>query len=405
MSLAVACERDFQKLYAEETASETLWGRESDACQECANTSCQTEAVACADDPTCSAQVACLQDCQDASCAAKCLDEGPTPALSCWREACFQPCWVERAWLTPTEELLGERMSPACGACFDAACGEAVQSCATGTSCVDQLGCYATCSDPPCVHRCLGRTTGDAALECLRTQCSEPCATGQRFACLGDYKEPRDAAKQALLSVTFADFFENTPPGELTVRLCAEPAVDCPVGVDEQMADAQGRVSFMVSPMAGAGYAAYLRAEGPSVTTSRYYFEFPIGRDWSMTQPTTNAATAKIIYELLDVTPVEGRGVIIAVMRDCQDDSAPFLRMNVVEGDADTRVVYQRGSELSLDFEETDSGGRVLIANVPTGGVTLQGFANDGKDLVIERKVGVESGAITWVSITPIPAR
>ena len=49
-----------------------------------------------------------------------------------------------------------------------------------------------------------------------------------------------------------------------------------------------------------------------------------------------------------------------------------------------------------------NSVGFALIANVPAGAVTLQGFASQGKDLVIERTVGVEADGISWVSATPI---
>jgi hypothetical protein len=120
---------------------------------------------------------------------------------------------------------------------------------------------------------------------------------------------------------------------------------------------------------------------------------------------TVTAVSGALIYEAVMVDPLPDRGVIIAVLRDCQDDGAPSLTLQVVEGDADTVVVYQQGTQLDRAFSETDTNGRVLIANVPTGQVTLRGFASGGKDLVIERKVGVEAGGVTWVWATPMQAQ
>lgn len=401
-SLLTACSHDFSALYAEETASELLWGRDDGACHRCLHASCAAEATSCAGDGTCRTQVACLQSCADATCAGQCSVEGETPPVACWRAACFDECWVENAWADRTEQLLGGRMSAACGACFDRECSEEAVSCSADPSC--DLGCYASCADPPCADRCLGRTEGDSAVTCLRAKCFAECENGQRFDCLRSYRDPHDSPDEVTLVATLVEFLTNTPQAGLTIQFCPDATVTCSAPVVETATDAEGRVAITVRPTQrpGPGFPGFIRALGPMIPPTRYYPEWPLGADREMTLLTHTRATVSETYQRLKVEQVAGRGHVIAVMRDCQGEKAPFLRMSVVEGDEHTRVAYQRGFDLGLNFGGTDNSGLALISNVPPGAVTLQGFANDGKDLVIERSLGVEADGLTWVAATPI---
>jgi hypothetical protein len=401
-SLLAACSHDFGVLYAEETPSEKLWGRDDDACHRCLHASCTEEAASCASDGACRTQVGCLQSCSDASCAGQCVVQGEAAPVGCWRAACFDDCWVENGWADGTEQLLGGRMSAACGACFDRECKEEAQSCAADAAC--DLACYASCTDPPCADRCLQRTEGDPAVTCLRTKCFDECENGQRFDCLRRYRDPHDSPDEVTLSATIVDFLTNTPQGGLTVQVCPDAVVGCDEPVLETSTDAQGLVLLTVRPTQrpGPGVAAYVRALGPRIPPTRFYPEWPLGADREITLFTHSMATVAATYARMKVERIPGRAGVIAVLRDCQGEKAPFMRMKVLEGDEHTVVVYQRGVDLSPTFTETDNSGLAIIANVPAGAVTLQGFANDGKDLVIERTLGVEAEGISWVAATPI---
>jgi hypothetical protein len=402
-----ACKHDFERLWAQETASERLWGREDDGCHRCLNSSCADSSRECTNDSTCSSQVACLDGCAAASCAAQCVVDGEAQPIACWREACFDACWVERNWADATEQRLGGRFSAACGACFDRECREAAQACTSGTECIQELNCHDQCTDPPCMDRCLERTEGDAAMDCLRTECFEECKIGRRFDCLREYGDPRDTAAEVTLTAHFADLFSNAAGAGLSVEVCPLQAIDCSEPVLVSTTDAEGNVSLTIHPSQypGAGLAAFLRVSGTNRPVMRYYSEFPLYADREVTLPTSSHAAIDSTHTLVGLTRMRERGGIIAIMRDCQGDRAPALRMSVVEADERTSVVYQRGRELSPGFAETDNTGLALIANVPPGPVTLRGYANDGKDLVIELKVGIEPAGLTCVSAVPIPSR
>jgi hypothetical protein len=402
VALLMACSHDFDVLFAEETPSERLWGREDDACHRCVHASCTAEAAACASEGACRAQVGCLESCSDASCAGQCVAEGEAAPIACWREACFDDCWGERGWSDPTEQLLGGRKREACGACFDSECKEAAESCAADDAC--DLGCYATCADPPCADRCRERVEGDAALLCLRANCFEECKSGQDFSCLRGYRDPHDSPAEITLTATLVEFLTNRRESGLAVQVCPEAKVLCSDPVFEAQTDEQGRVSLTVRPsqFPGPGFPGFVRATGANIPPTRYYPEWPLGADREVALLTHSKATVEETFRQFGIEKMPGRGIIIAVMLDCMGEKAPHVRVAVPGSDEHTPVVYQRGSDLRAEFGETDNSGFAIIGNVPAGFATLQGFVNDGKDLVIERLVGVEADGISWVAAVPI---
>jgi hypothetical protein len=401
VALMAACERDFESLYAEETPSEVVWGRGDGACERCVHARCAPEAADCAGDGACRAQAACLQSCSDPDCAAECVRDGEAEPLSCWREACFDDCWMERKWADPTELLLGGRMRAECGACFDRECQDELATC-THESCVQELGCYATCRDPSCMHDCLKRTEGDKALACLRGSCVEECDIGQRFDCVGKYAHPLGVDEPVKVDLVFEDYFERFTPTGLEVRKCTESAVTCP-STEEPVAVVDGRASFTfpATPDMGVGAQAYFRVRGEGIVPARYYAPFPFRGDQELLLATLSQKSLAPFFDEAATTALKPeRGAIVAVARDCMNDTAPFLQVKILEGDEHTFVSYVDGTAIDVTKKETDPNGRALLVNVPPGWVTLQAYANDGKDLVIQRRIGVEGAIVPDVKDT-----
>jgi hypothetical protein len=422
MCLAIGCEHDLQSLYAQETPAEVVWGRGSaDDCQRCVLPSCPAEAAECEKSAACRAQVACLESCSTPECAAQCLRDGEAEELSCWRETCFDTCWMERNWVDNTEVLLGGRLSADCATCFDRECQQVMTTC-LNASCVEELGCYSSCKDPPCMHRCLDRTEGDQALECLRGKCFDQCDIGQHLECVGAYADPLDVTKPVTVDLVLADFFLATPAAGVTVEQCTESALKCVSSSPNQTTDENGHASFTFLPTTerGTGAAVFFRVNGedsPAPPTppdynvavpARYYTPFPFSGNQTLHLPTISLDSAMQLYMASEGGDLlADRGIISAVVRDCQTDEAPLLQVKLAEGDEHTQVIYQRGSRLDGTFHETDTTGHVLILNVPIletdppGVVTLQAYANDGKDLVAQRTVGVQPYSVTVVWLNP----
>jgi hypothetical protein len=160
------------------------------SCDECMNTSCNTDCNACASNGECVGFVICALACStgDNSCMQDCVEQhadGVDDGLAlvgpsgCLRENCNSACIVSGA---SCDISVGDQ---ACDDCVVGACMAECTTCAENDSCVDLVACAAECApdDQGCIMGCAAQSPGgigDATAfmgdgSCVAEHCSVEC--------------------------------------------------------------------------------------------------------------------------------------------------------------------------------------------------------------------------------------
>jgi len=402
-----ACDFDVTHAFSKRTAAEQIWGLATpdagDACQACLLEVCETSAEKCADDRSCSTMGQCLSKCESPTCARSCgpLEEAALEPIACWRETCFDACWVGRGWVSKAEQLFRSD-DLACAECIEKSCDEEVDACFSDDDCRERTSCVAECDDPICAEACVRSLTSTVPRECRLIECPERCKAGRRWECLGEYSYSRSELKNARIELTFTDMLTFAVVPGLTVDVCPQADQHCKLPVTRGTTDEHGFVALDLSMPVFDGY---LYVHGADIIPTLFYAHSALGGDRKDTLRVISQAVWDANQDLLGIARMEDRGAILAEVRDCFHELAPAVAVSVTGTDQATATGYTMGTAVVLDLKESNQSGLAFILNIKPGLRTLTGRYTPTGERVVDRDVWVRPGALTLAATHPTPAR
>lgn len=391
------------------------------ACGACVDATCDPKA--CDEDPTCAPYAACVRACARTAgpCRAACYDRHARDAAgmqglelqrfdTCFRETCGDHC-VEGAGYH-------EERGAACEACMRGACAEDLDACARDAACEASVTCMGnTCRNPNCrmvcvddAHRssdvCSGTPPLVHAVGVCRNSCGADCGFGHDWSCAGDYewRVATEAVRRSFAIVHSAG--ASTPYAGVSVAVCAKHDPGCEEPFDAGISDDDGRVCLSFSSV-GTGFDGFLALRAPEDGHETLYFvRHPVTSILSgdlLIVPTGSAVRA--ILGFLGVEPEPSRAHVAAIIHDCTDAPAKGVIFEIDIDDPDVVPFYARSNIVTAAASSTDETGVGGFANLPVTGVpaTVRARVEATGELVAEQLVVLEGGALTIVSLTPLP--
>lgn len=387
------------------------------ACESCTQTACSTDLANCANDPTCSSLLACLDACNlDDACEAGCTStiRARTVAfgalLACRATSCTSQCELPCGGYPS--------ISSDCAACFASVptCCDAARACALDPTCTAFEGCHALCNaDPVCFTRCNEQYVGVKSSlflpvdSCLVGTCADACHAGESLACLGHVDAPVASQTTAVVHYSAQRSFDASPPVEsLQGRACYAYDPDCLVGsVADFVIDTTGIVEITL-PMnvIGQGFDGYLETE-PTNTYPRHVFRIAriyddLNNDNRLFLSTNLDRT--LIGNAMGVTVDDARGSLVVISEDCDEHLAPFIDVSVDIADASTTQAWISKSNTFLtDKTQGKLSGRTVFANIPPGNATVTAVSSKTGAVMGVTTMPIRAGGITVFFAIPSP--
>ncbi len=410
----------------------------SSACASCASASCCSESSACEADPACAAYEGCLGGCSgNPKCRAQCTIDNPGAVSKAVSElsaclarecegACGLTCGAMAEYFTPPDA------SAPCDKCFQSSC-DTTRACASSVDCDEFTRCMVACPTPDCREACADAHDAGAALfapveQAYTSTCSNLCAYGQNWNCVGHVVWPHAKATTITINDTIRDFSTGLPAPGLDVcwsydpTTCGDPGV---VFAAARTNDAGYSTATLqlpsISSLGGIepSFQGWCRMSSPETVTVWALMGFPqTERTWTVSPSYAQLSSTSDEFEALlaatGMTPDPSRAVISTRVYDCLGNPAPNVQVSIdpLVVDSRTAVIYGGSAgPLSLGdagLAATDSTGIAYFVNVlapDAGKLIVPATATPlGLGVVSSRELPfVQAGVNTQVEMPPTP--
>jgi hypothetical protein len=266
-----------------------------------------------------------------------------------------------------------------------------------------------TCTD---VKYAPGSSAYHALDDCVVGDCTEVCAIGADWSCVGHVVVPvaTQDTIQGTLKVVQASS-QSTPVAGLDVVGCSIDDFDCsdpvtPVVVTDANGDAvlalptvaqKGRSQFLGYLLITDPTGAYGPALGFSVPSTSQ-------NDASQTIIAYTPAGAQLVLTALGVTYDATKSALVVTAVDCANQPAPGVAFQVENGDASVPVFYTVDGIPSQSATRTDASGTAIAAYFSSGlpaTVTARSIALG--EVVATAQIFGHPGAVSLVRLAPTP--
>jgi hypothetical protein len=160
--------------------------------------------------------------------------------------------------------------------------------------------------------------------------------------------------------------------------------------------------AYMLSVATGGEQVtAYLHASADTFFPSNLFPPDAIDGDIaSLNIPLFSTQLLPLLATFAGTELIAGDGVAILQIDDCAGVSMAGVKIQVTNGNKDTKVVYGAGDNSlpSPGATETDEGGTVFILNIPPGPITISGtYGTDGHMHPVEAKSFADEATLTQI--------
>jgi len=403
----------------------------SQACADCMDNSCCTQAMACHDDASCDVEFDCLLQCgDDGACRARCTQfynraDSLLEVSACREKSCAAECGLSCGGLGYSV--------PNCDTCVRSTCCALGSACAKNVECLKVDLCRSNCLQgsmtcPPECDATYPAGTSDYAawLDCTQNvaACGAACQTGHGWECLdtpAPWPRPKNSGNFTF-SVGVADLLSERPYVGAVVKACKkldprDPL--CLMPLDQSVTDQNGVVSLTV-PAGSVGFDGYLDITGgdngagqgaPSPIFPAVWYPTPpvISGGYRGKLQFVSTADLPLLGAITgaDIDPTRGHLAVNAL--DCNFTPAAGVSFAADTADQMTRSFYFVSGVPSTSAGETDPqtgiGGFInLPANKLVFITATSPIPGDaGKKKMGSLTFNIRPGAFTTSSVPPVP--
>ena len=352
-------------------------------CESCLEKSCCTEATACAGGAACAGFEQCMGACGgEPACRARCVVKhriGPDPLethfAACLAANCANACNITCGGLFP--EGAGEDAAAGCQSCVTNKSCPVNAACAGDPECQAISWCYLSNPAPDRAQACVG--AHDAGLDVWTAQnndtsCSNECATGNRWYCVGNPPPP----VQGFLSTQFTAHLVDTLAvtrniADASVAVCSQLDSACKTALSSGTTGADGKVTLTIPPaFEGFGATGYASIAGVGLISELVFWGFPLSEpSFSYAVGTLTPVEFGLATAGLGPVDLSSHAFVFALAIDCEQTYAQAVQFSIAPTESDTHVFYFAGSGIDTKADRTDRSGLAVIVNVPVGQVRL----------------------------------
>jgi len=358
------------------------------ACASCVSGSCGDQESTCRQTSACGARLDCELACypDDVTCRTSCMatpaGDAIGPVDACAETSCAGGCAHACGDLLP---IVPPDAAQTCATCIAQQCCDAATTCGSSPECRAGLECARAASVPDAVNTCLGARhptgTADATAlaACVKDGCTQECAYGADWSCLGAVKAPAATTRtiQGTLTVLNGSAQSDGVQG-LNVRACYITDEQCGSPVTPTMTtDAHGNVTLSLPATAQGGLEGFLGYFEVTDPKGQYLTGIAIPGFTVTQNGFTQAFIVTTLSEAQSLATAIGRaydrttGSLIATASDCAYQSTPGVTFKVDNAGPKTILVYPAYGLPSLTTKHTDSTGVVVGAFLPPGAGTV----------------------------------
>jgi hypothetical protein len=235
--------------------------------------------------------------------------------------------------------------------------------------------------------------------------------TGADWSCVGkvEYK-PAQETPSSVVTVYLIDPFSGGPLPGLRVRPCGRVDATCasPLLPDwlttDQFGAARVPVPTNQATQGVPGFTGYLEIVGDAVIPYLYFLNPPVIAARDTTFPIGTPEQAGAFYAGIEgFQPLPDRGTGAVVAKDCKGVPAAGVRVEILEGDEQLKILYLAGVAPSPDATQTSAPGLAFIFNAPNGTATINTYRTDTNALTSKVSVLFRPGHSTFVEMEPTP--
>jgi hypothetical protein len=380
------------------------------ACDVCMQSECASEVDACTHDAACAPRASCMQACAsgDTGCVAACAniaEYGAPDAIvaheSCRTAKCFDGCKVSCGDVPPLTSdvppLAAGAAIEACTSCIAASCCSQGTACGASVDCWNVVECIRahTTYDQQRACRTVRFPGGMQPLQdyetCIKGSCSDTCAWGDDWSCVGHVAKPITSKPALQISAAALDGVTFKALGGMNWQLCAgyDPSCSTPLSSGTT---ANNGVFSAAAPVISGSFDGYLSLDDPSAT----YLPSLTHADPGITDDSTTLVTYMIQQStasqfalLLGMSQLDPtRGMALVVAYDCAGRASPGVTFSLSTSDPAAKVYYFKSKLPSTVTKETDATGLAVVVNAPVGPLTIA---------MVPKATGATAGSVSTV--------
>ena len=300
---------------------------------------------------------------------------------------------------------------------MNANCCQEASACAANAACLQGLECARSESTPDAVQTCtdVRYASGSSAYhvldDCVVGSCSDQCAIGADWSCVGSVTVPVASSATIDGTVTLVELnAQDVPIAGLDVVACESNDSACadpltPVAVS----GADGSALLVVPTDSSSGhrsFGGYLQITDPTLTYGTVLaFQIPpttqTGATSTIAVGTTQTAEEAAAAVGITYDPTKASVVVTAV--DCANRTAPDVTFAVIAGDANPTVYYTLDDIPSRTATATDSRGTGFAGNFAPGPISVSIRSNALQRVVATAQLSARAGGATQARIAPTP--
>jgi hypothetical protein len=353
-----------------------------DACDTCMQVdACSAESAQCAHDATCAPRASCMRACPPGAldCIEACSSSSTPTATDviasyedCRTSKCFDACGVTCG---DVPALVDDDHASSCATCVAASCCTEASACGAIADCWSLVECVNanTTIDRQRSCRYVQYPNGTKPFEdfetCLRSACSDACAFGSDWSCVGHVLEPATTAVSVSIISAAVDAESFAGLHAIHWRLCGAYDPDCATPYD-QGTTPDGQITSSKGITLSGSFGGYLELDDPSGG----YLPSITHADPGITADSTpllsfmvSRGAAATFAGLLGVTLDTSRGIALVFAYDCAGRPATGVTFTSPTLDASARVFYFDGKLPSKTATQTDATGLAVIVNAAVG--------------------------------------
>ncbi len=392
------------------------------ACTACVDSKCGAQESQCRANDSCGPRLDCALGCDpaDVTCALGCevqavADVNALGAIeSCRATSCGVPCGVTCGAVLP---ITPPAKTAACASCVSASCCPQATACAASPDCLRGLECARGQTTPDAIQVCShgppyngGSAAYDALDACVRGSCTDDCAVGSDWACVGRVSVPVPTTDTITGNLTIVEAAaQSVPVPNLKVRGCETLDTECtndPPFTPTWTSDANGKVTVELPAKQQSGrfgFNGYIEVADPSGvhSTTLLFANIPLTQSgYTATVIDSTPALAKELADALGLPYDPSQAGLVITAFDCVDRQAPGVSFDILAGTTPVPIYYQFNGLLSVNETMTDASG-TAVTQMPSRGVSITAKEADTGATIGTAEIFGRPGTLSLIALAP----
>jgi hypothetical protein len=245
---------------------------------------------------------------------------------------------------------------------------------------------------------CTSEPGGLAAARCV----DGLCEARPEWSCVNGPGSTLAASSSVDVALPVVDLLARDAAEPIEASLCRKLDVNCEAPTQSMTMSGTGDYPLSLE----RGFEGYLSVRGGAVVPTLYFLSQPLEAGERL--PTLTLLSEAVMGSLaaeLGVPLMEGRGLALFSVQDCDGALTPGIALEAHEADAETTRYYDRDGLPTVPAAVTGAEGSGGFLNAPPGPLSVEARLPDGSAPLASASVLVRPGFISYGRLRPALGR